>query len=154
VASTTLINKLQVLTMVHSTPYIPQWLRKGNKVCVSKQTLILFSVGPYYVEVLCDVLPIVACHILLDRPWLFDSYVMHDGHANLSVLMLKGHSLTSGPLPPPKPLKIKLKKGSEKSLNMRETWVERAISKSKPLFALLIVESNIGEEVKPLYPLA
>jgi len=29
--------------------------------------------------------------------------------------------------------------------------VERAISKSKPLFALLIVESNNSEEVEPLH---
>jgi len=32
--------------------------------------------------------------------------------------------------------------------------VERAISKSKPLFTLLMVESNISEEVKLLHPLA
>ena len=32
--------------------------------------------------------------------------------------------------------------------------MERAISKSKPSFALLIVESNTSEEVKPLHPLA
>ena len=32
--------------------------------------------------------------------------------------------------------------------------MERAISKSKPLFALLMVESNTSEEVKPLHPLA
>jgi len=37
---------------------------------------------------------------------------------------------------------------------MSDTWVERAISKSKPLFALLMVESNTSEEVKPLHPLA
>jgi len=37
---------------------------------------------------------------------------------------------------------------------MSETRVERAISKSKPLFTLLMVESNTSEEVKPLYPLA
>jgi len=32
--------------------------------------------------------------------------------------------------------------------------VERAISKSKLLFSFLMVESNISEEVKLLYPLA
>jgi len=36
---------------------------------------------------------------------------------------------------------------------MSEKWVERVISKSKPLFALFMVESNTGEEVKPLHPL-
>ena len=33
---------------------------------------------------------------------------------------------------------------------MSEASVERAISKSKPLFALLMVESNTSEVVKPL----
>ena len=37
---------------------------------------------------------------------------------------------------------------------MSETWVERTISKNKPLFALLMVESNTSKEVKPLHPLA
>jgi len=32
--------------------------------------------------------------------------------------------------------------------------VERAISKSKPLFALLMVESSTSEVAKPLHPLA
>ena len=56
------------------------------------------------------------------------------------------------PLPPPKPLKIKLGKGSEKSLCIGKTRVERAITKRKPLFALFMVESNISEVVKPLHP--
>jgi len=45
-------------------------------------------------------------------------------------------------------------KGSEKSIYMSETWVERVISKSKPLFTLLMVESNTSEVVKSLHPLA
>ena len=79
---------------------------------------------------------------------------MHDGHANTYALKFKGRSLTLAPLPPPTPLKIKSAKGSEKGLYMSETQVERAISKSKPIFALLIVESNTSEVVKPLHPLA
>ena len=45
-------------------------------------------------------------------------------------------------------------KGSDKSLFMSQTRVERAISKSKPLFTLLMVESNISERVEPIHPLA
>ena len=67
VAFTTLIDKLQVLTKVHPTPYMLQWLKKGNEVTVSKQDLISFSVGSFCGEVLCYVLPMNACHILLGR---------------------------------------------------------------------------------------
>ena len=37
---------------------------------------------------------------------------------------------------------------------MSEARVERAISTSKPLFALVLVESNTSEETKPVHPLA
>ena len=95
-----------------------------------------------------------AYRILLSKLWLFDSHVTYDGHVNTYSLKLKGHSLTLASLLPPKPLKIKLEKGSAKSLHMSKTQVERAISKSKPLFSSLMVESNTSEVVKPLYPLA
>jgi len=79
--------------------------------------------------------------------------MMHDVQANTHTLKFKGCRVILAPLPSPKPLKIKLGKGSEKNLYMNETQVKRAISKSKPLFALLMVESDTSEEVKPLYPL-
>jgi len=63
------------------------------------------------------------CHILLCRPWLFDNHVMHNGHANTYALKFKELSLTLAALPPPKPLKIKQEKGSEKSPYMSETQV-------------------------------
>jgi len=74
---------------------------------------------------------------------------MHDGHFNTYALKLQGRSLTLAPLPPPKPLKIKPGKENKKSLYMSETWVERVISKSKPSYALLMVESNTSEVVNP-----
>jgi len=126
-ASTTLVNMLQVTTKVHPTTYTLQWLKQGNKV-------ISFLVDPYCDEVRCDVLPMDPCHVLLGRPWLFNNHVMHYGHANTYALKFKGCGLTLAPLPPPKPVKIKPGKGSEESLYMSKTWVERAISKSKPLF--------------------
>jgi len=128
---------------VHPTPYSPQWLKQGNEVIISKQALISFLAGLYGGEVLCDVLPIDACHILLNILWLFNNLVMHDRHANTYALKFKGRRITLSPLQPCKPLKIKLGKESEKSLYMSETRVERAISKSKPLFTLLMVESQM-----------
>jgi len=93
----TLIDKLEVPTKVHPTPYAFQWLKQGSKVTVSKQAFISFSVGPYCSGVLCDVLPIDAYHILLSRPWLFNNHVMHDGHANTYALKFKGRNLTLTP---------------------------------------------------------
>ena len=111
-------------------------------------------VGPCCGEVLCDVLPLDAFHLLLGRPWLFDNHMSHDRHANTYAFMYMGHNLTWTSLPSPKLLKSKLGMGSEKNLLMSETRVERAISKSKPLFVLPMVESNSSERVKPIHPLA
>jgi len=110
VASMTLINKLQVPTKVHHTPYTLQWLKQGSEVTVSKQALLYFSVSPYCGEVLYNVLPMDACHILLDQPWLFDNHVMHDGHANPYALKFKGRNLTLTPYHPPNPSKLNREK--------------------------------------------
>ena len=91
-----------------------------------------------------------ACHLLRGRPWLFDNHLIHDGHANTYVFKYIGGNLTLTSLPPPELLKSKPGKGSQKSLFISETRVERAISKSKPSFALFMV----SEGVKPLHALA
>jgi len=92
--------------------------------------------------------------LLLGRPRLFDNYMIHDGHANTYAFKYMGCNLTLTPLPPPKLLEFKPGKGSEKSLFLSETRVERAISRSKLLFAVFMIESNISEGVKPMHPLA
>ena len=81
VASNTLINRLQILTKEHPTPYSLQWLGPKDEVIASRQDLISFCIGPYCGEVLCGVLFMDACHLLLGRPWLFENHVIYEGHA-------------------------------------------------------------------------
>ena len=64
-ASTTLIDKLQLPTRVHPTPYYLKWLKQGSEITVSRQALIAFSVGQYCGKVLYDVLPMDACSLYL-----------------------------------------------------------------------------------------
>ena len=46
-----------------------QWLKRSNDIQVTKKCLVQFSIGKNYKdEVLCDVVPMDACHILLGRP--------------------------------------------------------------------------------------
>ena len=77
---------------MHPTPYTLQWLEQGSKVTISNQALIAFLVGTCYDEVLCDVLPMDACHLLLGRPCLIENHVIHDVvvymHSNISVIAL------------------------------------------------------------------
>jgi len=87
----------------------------------------LSSVGPYFDEVPYDVQPMDDYHVLLDRAWLFENHVTHDKDGNTYALKFKGCSLTLAPLRPPKPLKIKPRKGRDRSLYVCEASVERAI---------------------------
>ena len=41
-----------------------------------------FSVGDYTDTVICDVLPMDACHLLLGRPWQYDHHATHEGRSN------------------------------------------------------------------------
>ena len=57
----------------HPQPYKLSWLCKGNEVKVNQRCLVQFSIGSKYKdEVLCDVVPMDACHLLLGRPWQYD----------------------------------------------------------------------------------
>ena len=65
VASTLLVEKLNLKWKKHPKPYKLQWLNYCGEVKVNKQVRVPFSIGKYEDEVLCDVAPMYAGHILL-----------------------------------------------------------------------------------------
>ena len=83
VASTTLIEKLNLPTLKHFRLYKLQWLNDCGEVRVDRQVLVTFSIGKYLDEVLCYVMPMHASHILLGRSWQYDRRVIHDGFKNM-----------------------------------------------------------------------
>ena len=82
VASALLVEKLQLPTLKYPIPYKLQWLNDSREVRVQKQVLVSASIGKYHDEVLCDIVPRYASHILLSRPWKFDRKANHDGFKN------------------------------------------------------------------------
>jgi len=82
VASSRLVQKLSLDTTPHPKPYKLQWLNDNGELVVNKQFLLSFSIGKYSNQILCDVVPMEASHVLLERPWQFDRDVHHDGHTN------------------------------------------------------------------------
>ncbi|XP_074302910.1 uncharacterized protein LOC141637245 [Silene latifolia] len=83
VASVTMVNKLNLSTQEHPNPYKLRWLYKGVEVKVDKQCMVPFSIGNVYKdEILYDVVPMDACHLLLGRPWEFDKNSIHQGRSN------------------------------------------------------------------------
>jgi len=65
---------------------------------VTRQVLVALSIGKYEDEVLCDVVPMHACHLLLGRPWQYDRRVTHDGFTNRYSFTLKWQPITLVPL--------------------------------------------------------
>ena len=77
--------------------------------------LISFSIEKYKDEVLCDVAPMHAGHILLGRPWQFDRKVTHDEFKNRHSFVKDNKTVTLIPLTPRQIYedKMKLKKENE-----------------------------------------
>ncbi|XP_052882237.1 LOW QUALITY PROTEIN: uncharacterized protein LOC108458581 [Gossypium arboreum] len=134
VASTMMVERLGLPTTKHPSPYKLQWLNDRGELKVTKQVLVSFNIGKYSDEVLCDVIPMHAGHLLLGRPWQFDRRVQHDGYTNRYTFKFMGKNVTLAPLTPKQVYKdqIKLKASIEQ---MREKEKEKP--KSLSLFRII-----------------
>ena len=65
--STEMVEKLELETIEHPSPYRVSWLQKGHQVNVTKQCLVEFKIGGYNNKILCDFIP-----------WLFVIYCWVD----------------------------------------------------------------------------
>jgi hypothetical protein len=87
-----MVEKLELETVAHPSPYKVSWLQKGHQVNVTKQCLVEFKIGGYKDETLCDVIPMDVCHLLLCRPWKYDRNMVHDGRKNMYTLEKNGRT--------------------------------------------------------------
>jgi hypothetical protein len=90
--STEMVEKLELETTDHPSPYKVSWLQKGHQVNVTKQCLVDIKIGGYNDKILCDVIPMDVCHLLLGRPWQYDRNVIHDGRMNTYTLEKNGRT--------------------------------------------------------------
>ncbi|XP_052173757.1 uncharacterized protein LOC127789046 [Diospyros lotus] len=125
VASTTLVEKLNLSIIKHSRPYKLQWLNECGEVKVTQQVLVSFSIGKYSDEVLCDVVPMHASHILLGRPWEFDRRATKDGYTNRYSFMMKNRPVTLVPLTPKQ---VYEDQSSKKGIPKKKEKEERKVS--------------------------
>jgi len=98
--STKLVEKLNFALIPHPKPYKLHWVNEDGDIKVKHQVNIKFSIRKYKDEVLCDVIPMEACHILLRRPWQFDHNTTHNGHTNEITLLQKAKKFVLHPLTP------------------------------------------------------
>ena len=125
VMSARMVEKLAMKTTPHAKPYKLQWLSDDGELVVNCQVLVAFSIGRYHDEVLCDVVPMEATHLLLGRPWQYDRSAIHDGVANTYVFNHGGRKVKLKPLSPSEvcedQLRMKKKREQEKE---RKTEIE------------------------------
>ncbi|KAI5312345.1 hypothetical protein L3X38_041518 [Prunus dulcis] len=66
----------------------------GPSVHVTKVWKVLMSIGKHYkCEVLCDIINMDASHILMGRPWQFDTNATNKGHHNVDVFNWGSHKI-------------------------------------------------------------
>ncbi|KAL1220377.1 hypothetical protein V5N11_006001 [Cardamine amara subsp. amara] len=95
-----MVNKLGLNIKKHPKPYDLQWLNDMGEMRVNYQVEVPIVIGKYEYEILCDVLPMKAGHILLGRPWQSDRRLLHDGFTNHHTFEFKRRKTTLVPLPP------------------------------------------------------
>jgi hypothetical protein len=92
------VAKIGLTTRLHTHPYYIQWLNNSGKAKVTHTARVPFSIGTYHDYVDCDVVPMQACSLLLDRPWKFDTDAIHHGRSNKYTLVHNGKKITFLPL--------------------------------------------------------
>ncbi|XP_059287581.1 uncharacterized protein LOC132040912 [Lycium ferocissimum] len=95
-----LVESMKFPTRKHTNPYKLQWFNECDEMRVNKQAIIKFSIGKYKDEILCDVVPMQACHLFLGRPWQFDVDAQHSGRTNKYSFVVKGKKYILNPLTP------------------------------------------------------
>ncbi|XP_056857199.1 uncharacterized protein LOC130506535 [Raphanus sativus] len=90
-----------------------QWLDNKTELKVTEQVKISFSVGKYQDEVVCDVVPMQAGHILLGRPWQFDRATFHNGRTNYYSFKFKDRKYNLAPLNPSEVHELQAKMNKE-----------------------------------------
>jgi hypothetical protein len=126
-----MVEKLELETTDHPSPYKVSWLQKGHQVSVTKQCLVEFKIGGYNDKVLCDVIPMDVCHLLLGRPWQYDRNVVHDGRMNTYTLEKEGRTHRLLPI---KDKEVKLEVSKTILLMSRKELLTEMEKKEDPQF--------------------
>ncbi|XP_042027216.1 uncharacterized protein LOC121774397 [Salvia splendens] len=63
-----LVAKLGLKVLKHPNPYKLQWLGDFGELRVKAQCKVPLKIGEVEEEILCDIIPMTACHVLLGRP--------------------------------------------------------------------------------------
>ncbi|XP_074288680.1 uncharacterized protein LOC141613836 [Silene latifolia] len=160
-----MVEKLKLPTTSHPKPYALHWLDDGNKVKITKQVKVALTTGSYNDDILCDVVPMEACHVLLGRPWQYDRDVVHRGRSNEYELVSKGKRIIFKPMTPSEVRSMSAKRGRTASMTMlaSEKEVNEAIVNGNQVYLMVVNDTprngdkdgrltSLLEEFKDVFP--
>uniref|UniRef100_A0A151UGX0 CCHC-type domain-containing protein n=1 Tax=Cajanus cajan TaxID=3821 RepID=A0A151UGX0_CAJCA len=129
--STRLVEKLDLTSSPQPKPYQLHWLNEDGDLVVDQLVKVKLSIGNYEDVVLCDVVPMEACHILLGRPWQFDKKTMHIDLTNEITFTHREKKFVLHPLSPQQVVEdqaqMKLKRESEKRLKKKKKREKKSL---------------------------
>ena len=83
-----------------STPKKKGTFKWSGEMIVNQQVKVPFSIGTYKDEVICDVVPMEAGHLLLGRPCQYDRKIIYSGLTNEITLTHLGTKFVLHPQTP------------------------------------------------------
>jgi len=138
-----MVEKLNLQVVPYHKSYKLQWINENGEIGVDKQVKVEFTIGNYKDNVLCDVVPMEACHILLGKSWQFDKKTLYNGLTNKISFTHKQKKFVLNPLPHSQVVKDqiqmknkrdeekkKTKKEKEKILRDKKAW-EKSVPSHK-----------------------
>ena len=156
---------LLVLTWLENTkhphPYRLRWLDDKVELKIKEQVTIPFSIGKYQDEVVCDVVPMQAGHVLLGRPWQWDRETKHDGRSNMYTFMHDKRTISLAPLTPAQfhEIHLQMVKEKERSIKsyclIRPSYVRKAVATKHTVLLMIFKEllSAGSDEFLSFWPL-
>ncbi|XP_031375718.1 uncharacterized protein LOC116190194, partial [Punica granatum] len=142
--------ELNLATTKHPCPYKLRWLNDQGEVRVTQQVCTPFSIGKTYKdEVLCDVVPMSASHLLLGRPWRYDRRALHDGYKNTYSFTKDEKSIVLAPLTPQQVQKDQSPSANGSKKESLEATPEEQVSLPPRFMALLKESIDVFPEELP-----
>lgn len=143
-----LVQTLNLETKAHPNPYKLKWLDSKASGFVKKRCLVQFTIGSYQDQVMCNILDMIACHVLLGRPWQHDRRTTHNGYTNVYTLRHEGKLKDLMPLPPNKTIPPKKPKQNTSLMSRRVSLKE--IQREGRAF--LLFSKEVVNEETPVDP--
>ncbi|XP_024007247.1 uncharacterized protein LOC112083452, partial [Eutrema salsugineum] len=147
VASKYLVDKLGLTKTKHPRPYKLKWLNDETELKITEKVTVPFSIGKYTDQVVCDVVPMQAGHLLIGRPWQFYKETLHNGRTNYYTFTHNNKKHNLAPLTPQEvhDMHKAMSRGSEKEiLKLLEAGIIYPFSDSRWVSPVHVVPKKGG----------